>query len=221
MTEDVLSCLDEISKKIETGEEVPYYPAPENVLRFLNNDLNNVKYVIVGMEPYPSSFIRDGKEIPVATGRSFEVANVESWQQKFKQSSLRNILKTIYYNETGEYKPLAEIRKKIATGEFPIKEPPAWFDSLEAQGVMFLNATLTVKPAAVDSHTKIWAGFMDRLIRHIDGKGCTWLLWGNKASDRVLPLVKRENAITACHPRLAGFVKENCFAKTEGINWLG
>lgn len=221
MTEGVISCLDKISEKIETGEDIPYYPASENVLRFLQNDLDSVKYVIVGMEPYPSSFTESGKEIPVATGRSFEVANVKSWQQKFKQSSLRNILKTIYYNETGTDKPLTEIREEIAAGKFSIKEPPAWFDSLEKQGVMFLNATLTVKPGQVDSHTEIWSDFMDRLIRFIDGSGCTWMLWGNKAVNRVTPIARSGNFNVSCHPRLARFVSENCFRKTSGIDWTG
>lgn len=198
------------------------FPLEENVLRFLQNDLDNMKAVIVGMEPYPSSFEKDGNIFPIATGRSFEIANVTDWNQKFKQSSLRNILKTIYYNEYGEIISLETLRNKIKNNEFPIKQPKEWFDSLEQQGVLFLNATLTVEPYNVDSHTKIWYVFMNDLIVYMSNRNpnLKWLLWGNKAKERVVPHIN-SNAIITCHPRLAEFVNENCFAKIKDINWLG
>ena len=64
------------------------FPLEDNVLRFLQNDLDNMKAVIVGMEPYPSSFEKDGNIFPIATGRSFEIANVTDWNQKFKQCGI-------------------------------------------------------------------------------------------------------------------------------------
>ena len=90
---DIIESLKNIESKIG----VNYYPSTENVLRFLETNLLNIKCIIVGMEPYPTSFIKDGKEVPIATGRSFEVALLEgeTWDYKIKQSSLRNILKTI------------------------------------------------------------------------------------------------------------------------------
>lgn len=210
--------LKQIEKQI--GE---IFPKEENVLRFLQNDLNNIKIIIVGMEPYPSSFEKDGNIYPIATGRSFEIANVINWNQKFKQSSLRNILKTIYYNEYGEIISLEILRNKIKNNEFSIKQPKEWFDSLEKQGVLFLNATLTVEPYNVDSHTKIWSNFMNNLMIYISNKNknIKWLLWGNKAQERILSIINPENAICSCHPRLFEFVNENCFSKIKEINWLG
>ena len=94
-TNDIENELENIEKQI--GDN--YFPSKENILRFMQLDLNKVKYIIVGMEPYPSSYIENNQVIPEATGRSFEVSSVKSWNQKFKQSSLRNILKTIYFNK--------------------------------------------------------------------------------------------------------------------------
>ena len=218
MTESIIEELKEIESKI--GKNI--YPEEKNVLRFLNNDLNNVKCIIVGMDPYPSSFSKNGKEIPIATGRSFEVQNIENWQQKFKQSSLRNILKTIYYNKTGQKKSMEELRDMIEKKEFCIKQPKEWFDSLENQGVLFLNASLTVEPGKPDSHRKIWNKFMTKLIKYISqNKNIKWLLWGDKAKTRVLPIIDESTAIISQHPRLDGFVKENCFKEIKEINWYG
>lgn len=209
-------------KKIEEqlGE---IFPLEENVLRFLQNDLDNMKVVIVGMEPYPSSFEKDDNTYPVATGRSFEIANVVDWNQKFKQSSLRNILKTIYFNEYNEVIKLEDVRKKIDNNEFNIKQPREWFDSLEQQGVLFLNATLTVEPYNVDSHTKIWSNFMNDLVQYMvnKNKDLKWFLWGDKAKQRFYPYLKEENVYLTCHPRLAEFVDQNCFKYITNINWLG
>ena len=218
-TEDILKELEEIETKIGTN----YFPNKENVLRFTNTDLNNIKCIIVGMEPYPSSFVFNNKLIPEATGRSFEIKSLEdkTWNYKFKQSSLRNILKAIYYNETGCKKSLDEIRKEISNETFKISQPSEWFDNLENQGVLFLNATLTVIPGHVDTHTKIWEEFMSKLIPYIDKQNVKWLLWGNKAQDRVLPLINKNNAICSCHPRLANFVDENPFQYIKSINWKG
>ena len=215
MNEEHISMLNDIEKKIGSN----YFPEDKNVLRFLNFNLDNVKCVIVGMEPYPTSYFVDGKEIPVATGRSFEVSSINSWDEKFKQSSLRNILKTIYYNETNTLKSLDEIRTEIKNNEFKIAPPKNWFDNLENQGVLFLNATLTVKKETVDSHTKIWKDFIEELIKYIDKKNPKWLLWGNNAINRVSPLVN--NTITCVHPRIASFVNENCFKEVKEIKWTG
>lgn len=93
LTKDNIKLLDEIEEKIGNN----YYPATKNVLRFLEQDLNKIKCIIVGMDPYPSCYTdKNNNILPIATGRSFEVANLTSWQDKFKQSSLRNILKTLY-----------------------------------------------------------------------------------------------------------------------------
>jgi uracil-DNA glycosylase len=177
------------------------------------------------MEPYPTSFVRNEEEIPMATGRSFEVSILEGedWNYKIKQSSLRNILKTIYYNETNNIIPLEDIRKKINDKSFEILNPTDLFNNLESQGVLFLNATLTVEKENVDSHRKYWEYFMNELVKYIisKNKDVKWLLWGDKAKQRILPLIDETNAVISQHPRLAGFVNENCFGKIKNINWIG
>lgn len=215
---DIKSELKEIEKYL-TG--INYFPNENRVLRFAETDKTKIKVVIMGMEPYPSSYTEGGKILPVATGRSFEVANIHNWNEKFKQSSLRNILKTIYFNETGNVVSLESLRKKITEGEFKIAQPKEWFDNLEMQGVLFLNASLTVQQYKVKTHTKLWKYFVTELIKEISKESVQWMLWGRDAQERVLPLIDETNAVCCCHPRLARFVNENPFAKANEIDWTG
>lgn len=214
--------IKELEKIYENIDD--FFPREDKVLRFLESDFNNLKYIIVGMEPYPSSYNIGTTVVPEATGRSFEVSSMstKTWASKFKQSSLRNILKTIYYNEKGEIKKLDDIRNEIENGKFKISNPAKWFDEMEEQGVLFLNASLTVEPYNVGSHTKLWNDFMTNLIKHIDkNSNAKWILWGNDAKLRVYDLVDKNKCILSCHPRLPQFVDENCFQYTKDVNWMG
>ncbi len=217
MTDETKEVLRAIEDSI--GEE--YYPRKEKVLRFLNME-TPVKYVIVGMDPYPSFNERDG--IPQATGRSFEVSelNGQGWDYKIRQSSLRNMLKAVHYNETGEDCSMPELREAISSGAFKIARPTDWFDSLESQGVLFLNSTLTVRPGKAGSHQKLWEPFRKILVPYLDAMGVTWMLWGNNAQTEIPAYLGPEAKIlTAVHPRMQGFVKENTFQDAEDINWRG
>lgn len=209
---DVQKEIQKIEKFLETEK---YFPAESNVLRFLWQDPRKAKAVIVGMEPYPSSFTENGAVIPEATGRSFEVASIKEWTNKFKQASLRNILKAIYFTDTGKIISMEELRAKITDGSFPISKPTQWFDNLEEQGVIFLNATLTVRQHEVDTHTEVWEAFMDYLIRYIENvnQDVLWCLLGTKARDRFLARVRGKNTVVTCHPRLNAFVQTDLFAK--------
>ena len=198
-----------------------YFPEKQNVMRFLSMNVKEIKCVIIGMEPYPSYYQKGNKILPVATGRSFEIANVTSWDQKFKQSSLRNILKTVYFNETGEKKSLEEVRKEIKEGKFFISQPDEWFENLEKEGVLFLNATLTVEPGKPNTHTQVWEEVMNEIIDYIEREvKPKWLLFGNKAEERLLKAIGINGNIYKCHhPRLASFVDENIFKNIPDIKW--
>ena len=223
--------LDKIASAI--GDD--FYPSAENVLRFARVDINKIKVIILGMDPYPSSYRRgelaSPLERPVATGRSFEVANVDSWCQKFKQASLINILKSLYYLKFNKEENIENIRNEIKEKKFKILPPHEWFDKMEEEGVLFLNATLTVKKNKPNSHTFIWKNFMDDLIKYIcdfdKDKKIIWLLWGKNAYDRVCDATKDTNykpkIIYKVHPASRvknDFVVNNGFKEIKNINWV-
>ena len=202
--------------------KAPFFPRADHVLRFAYTNPANLRCIIVGMDPYPSHTLGpDGEIIPEATGRSFEVASVTDWGGKYRQASLRNILKAIYFMERGHAPTMEQLRAELTEGSFPILPPHDWWDSLERQGVLFLNASLTVIPDRPGSHTQYWDDFMTDLMAYLAAKAphAVWLLWGNVAQARVPAAVT--NKICSSHPRLPQFVTECPFAQVPTIRWLG
>jgi uracil-DNA glycosylase len=196
-----------------------YLPNKEDVLRFLNLDLNSIRCIVVGMDPYNNK--EDGK--PVATGRSFEVSNYDDWTKPTKNKSLVNILRSIYYMKTGIKENVSVIREYIKNGEFDILPPNELFDDLEEQGVLFLNASFTVLENNPGSHMSIWKPFTDELIKYINrtNPNVKWLLFGKDANDMVLKYVNQDNVISAPHPVKEQFVDANVFKKVSEIQWCG
>lgn len=198
-----------------------YFPEHDKIYRFTDIDPLKIKVIIVGMEPYASSFVENKIEFPEATGRSFEVRSLKSWEQKFKQSSLRNILKAIYKTYYHKSVSMDEIRGKIKTKEFPISEPKIWFDNLEKQGVLFLNASLTVKQHEPNTHTKLWEDFMNLLTDYLNNinPNIIWCLFGKQAQERFQNKVN--HSLCACHPRLTEFCNTDIFIQLKDkINFI-
>jgi uracil-DNA glycosylase len=96
----------------------------------------------------------------------------------------------------------------------------SWAD----QGVLLLNATLTVRANAAGSHQKKgWEEFTDAIIRVINDqkKGVVFLLWGNYAQKKAaLVDPSKHTLLTAPHPSpLAGGGFSGCahFSRTNEI----
>lgn len=103
------------------------------------------------------------------------------------------------------------------------------------QGVLLLNATLTVREGAAGSHQgKGWEQFTDTVIKTISDKrsGVIFLLWGNYAKAKEALIDKSKHTVlTAPHPSplaRGGFFGCKHFSKTneilksqgqEPINW--
>ena len=71
------------------------------------------------------------------------------------------------------------------------------------QGVLLLNAALTVRAGEPNSHAAIWAPFTDSVIKKISDqkKGIIFLLWGKFAQDKqVLIDAARHHILKAPHP---------------------
>ena len=217
-----------------------FFPNEENVLRFLTIPLPSLKCVILGMDPYPSYYTKNGIIAPIATGRSFEVSNIYSFKEKFKQTSLTNILKTFYYGKTKQIKDIQFIKTHIV--ELQIKDvnalditklkndylyilnPKDFFDYTEKQGVLWLNATLTVKKNTSGSHKTLWKDFMNEIIKYIvdNTNDLKWLIWGKDAYEKVIDKVSPKNIIYTNHPSSRvnnTFITDNCFDNIKDIKW--
>jgi uracil-DNA glycosylase len=92
------------------------------------------------------------------------------------------------------------------------------------QGVLLLNATLTVRAEQAGSHQKKgWEQFTDEIIRRLDEKPepLVFLLWGNYARSKK-QLISRHAVFEAAHPSPLsahnGFLGCRHFSKTNA--WL-
>jgi uracil-DNA glycosylase len=221
LSEKVTEELLAIEKHVLTSG---YLPDAGKVLRFLTFPLSSARIIILGQDPYPQP--------GVATGRAFEVGNLVSWSQPFKNISLKNILRALYKAYTGEVISYSQLKQKF-DNEFPVLSPGQLFGHWESQGVLLLNTSFTCEPYKPGSHYKLWSSFTSRLLEFIAGQapGATWFLWGNHALDatRELSLAKR---IESLHPMMCYsaplrtndflFGEINCFKQFSNvIDWTG
>lgn len=222
LTEEVKDELRAVEEKI--GKNIN--PDNENVLRFLKSDLNSIKVVILGQDPYPEK----GR----ATGRAFEVGDLHSWNDKFRQISLKNIVRLLHKNYSciSEYSKIlkfSEIQAEIKDGKFNILPPDRIFKSWEKQGVLLLNTYLTVEHGVTGSHISIWEPFSVKLLEYISEKNSniSWFLWGKQAEEKS-KFIKSGKFYVSRHPMMCSekyeddFLKNNCFKDTMNIiSWLG
>lgn len=220
LTEELVAELDDIEMKI--GNNIN--PAHENVLRFMRNNLYDIKVVILGQDPYPEK----GR----STGRAFEVGDLISWNQKFRQVSLKNIIRLIYknYNDINEYKDIkkfSEIQEEIKDNKFSILPPDKIFKSWEKQGVLLLNTYLSVEAGVTGSHISIWQNFSQKLLKFIseENRNISWFLWGRMAEDKK-QFIKYGKYYISRHPMMCSetyeddFLRSSCFKDTmDIINW--
>ncbi len=212
--------IKDLLSRVEHSIGNNYTPSKELILRVLQLNLDNVKVIWLGQDPY----FQEG----VATGRSFEASNITSWFDKYRQVSLKNIVRGIYKAYNNEFLNYKDILNEIAYGRFNLIPPKEWFDSLEEQGVMFLNTYFTCEIDKANSHRKIWEEFSMKLFKYISNynSNIIWFLWGSEAKS-ILEYINVKH-YSSNHPMMCSSKKEEdfqfnkCFVETkEIINWLG
>lgn len=183
------------------------YPKGADIFNAFNyTPFDEVKVVILGQDPYHG--------VGQAHGLSFSV-------QKgiVPPPSLKNI-----------YKELAD--------EFPDFKTPSHGEltAWAKQGVLLLNATLTVRAHTAGSHqNKGWEQFTDKVITELSEKrsGLVFILWGNYAKQKEALIDQNKHFILkSAHPSpfsaYNGFFGSKPFSKTneilkkagkEVINW--
>lgn len=160
---EVFESLTSFIRKEYAEKEI--FPKAENIFRALNlTPIENVKVVILGQDPYHGN--QNG--MPQAQGLSFSVP-----KEIKNPPSLINIFKELE-SELGK-KCDAEVR---FGGDLS-----CW----ARQGVLLLNAVLTVETGRAGSHAnKGWEGLTDEIIRIIssDKEHVVFMLWGSYASKK-------------------------------------
>ncbi len=193
--------------KLEQASGFITYPKNNQIFNAFNHTpFHKVKVVILGQDPYHG----DGQ----AHGLSFSVPKGIALPP-----SLKNICKEL-------------------VNEYPDFKMPIGGDLTPwaMQGVLLLNATLTVRAHEAGSHqNKGWEIFTDQIISILSAekKGIVFILWGNyaKQKEKLIDTTKH-TVLKAAHPSPLsannGFFGCNHFKKTneiltaeklEPINW--
>ena len=150
-------------------------PANEIFTAFAKTPFNQVKVVIVGQDPYPAP--NDAMGMSFSVHRGVKVPG-----------SLRNIYKCL------------QTDKKLAFTPPKHGDLTHWAE----QGVFLLNAVLTVRQGAPNTHAKKgWETFTDEVIRliNVNGSHVVFMLWGAFAQAKAAGVSKSKHLVLeACHP---------------------
>jgi uracil-DNA glycosylase len=193
--------------KAEKESGQTIYPRNADVFNaFRHTTFDNLKVVLLGQDPYHGAGQAHGLSFSVQKGITIP-------------PSLKNIYKELQTDIPGFTQP----------GHGNLTQ---WAD----QGVLLLNATLTVRAQQPGSHQgKGWENFTNHVISEISSrkKGVVFLLWGKFAQNKAQLIdATKHHILTAAHPSpfsaYNGFFGCRHFSKTnalllaqdaEPINW--
>ena len=171
------------------------YPKKEHLFRVFEMNVEDIKIVILGQDPYHSPEQAHGLSFSVPEGIKIP-------------PSLRNI-----YKELQEEFP--ERNYKFNSGNLE-----KWF---YREKIFLLNASLSVIKGKPGSHLKIWQEFTDNVIQFISkhNKSCIFLLLGNFAKAKERLIFDKERIIKGVHPSPLsahnGFFSSMIFRKVENL----
>lgn len=166
----------------EEMQNFSVFPYPDLVFNSFNKvNLEDIKVMIIGQDPYPQSSKFPSQEIPQAMGLSFSVPYGMD-----VPVSLQNIYKNM--------KKFKHIYKMPSHGNLEF-----W----ATQGCFMYNTYLTVRQGHPNSHERIWKSFSDKVIKYIskENKNVIFVLWGKDALNK-LPLIDTDEheVIISSHP---------------------
>lgn len=179
-------------------QKIPIYPPQEQIFNAFNLlPFEDVKVVIVGQDPYHGEGQAHGLSFSVPKGVALP-------------PSLRNICK--------------ELNADLG---IPYPPPHGCLVSWEKQGVLLLNATLTVEAGSpLSHHGNGWEYFTDGVIQKLSERSdpVIFVLWGKSAQDKCRFLRKRVDhdfILIAPHPSplsaRRGFFGCNHFSKINNL----
>jgi len=187
-----------IEKFIENEKDKIILPSKYKIFNCFNAcSFKKIKVVIIGQDPYHSKF-NEAQGFSFLVPKEFVEITVDSNSKapsKFiAPPSLKNINKEVM-SDTGKHCGNLE----------------GWVN----QGVLLMNASLTVEKNNAGSHMKYWGDLTNELIREIStrNEGIVFMLWGRfaQSKEEYINKTKNHSILRATHPSpLAG-----------GIGWFG
>ena len=188
------------------------FPKKEAVFRAFATDLNDVKVVILGQDPYHTP--------GVAMGLAFSVPATEKIPP-----SLINIYKEIDSDLGQIYQDLKTMNPNLQLNpeEYQHHNKTGDLSSWAEQGVLLLNNVLTVEAHLAGSHRgKGWETFTENVIKYLNATRphLVFILWGRDARNKK-PLIDQTKhlILESAHPSplsaFSGFFGSRPFSKTN------
>lgn len=186
--------LDEI---YEIGE---VYPPKESVFKVFEMDIQDIKILLLGQDPYHgpnqahglSFSVPDGQKIPPSLKNIYKELNLEFPERN-------------YCFQSGNLEQ--------------------WFTR---EKIFLLNSSLTVQRGNAGSDMVLWEEFTNEVIKFISEQNnkCVFLLLGNYAKSKQVFIKNKSKIVTEVHPSplARGFVGSNVFKRVENVlgyevNW--
>lgn len=165
----------ELSKFLhEEYEKKTIFPPKAQVFRAFSTDLNEVKVVILGQDPYHTPGVADGLAFSISA------------KNNYMPPSLINIYKEID----------SDLGKHANKGGSLI--------SWQQQGVLLLNNVLTVEAHKAGSHRgKGWEEFTEAVIKYLNAEkeNLVFILWGRDARNKKKLIdTKKHLVLESAHP---------------------
>jgi uracil-DNA glycosylase len=169
------------------------YPPQEQIFRIFEMDLNQIRVVLIGQDPYHS--------LNQANGLSFSVNDGIRIPP-----SLRNIYK--------------ELKLEFPTRNYIFNSGniEKWF---YREKIFLLNSSLSVEDGIPLSHINIWKEFTNDVINYIsiNNHKCVFLLLGTYAKTKNIFIHNKQRIISGPHPSplAKGFIGSNVFLQVEEL----
>jgi uracil-DNA glycosylase len=184
------------------GDSDVVYPPKKDILKVFEMDVNQIKLLLLGQDPYHNEGQAHGLSFSVPTGVKIP-------------PSLGNIFKELQH----------EFPEREYT--FDSGNLERWF---QEENIFLLNASLTVIKNKPTSHMKLWNNFTDDVIQYVSkcNPECVYLLLGNFAKSKKKFIRNSDRIIEGIHPSPLsanrGFFHSDIFKQVEEkigskINW--
>ncbi|KAJ3383822.1 hypothetical protein HDU92_003914 [Lobulomyces angularis] len=165
----------ELKKKVENARKISkVYPPVNEMYSFAKFELSQIKVIILGQDPYHGPNQANGLCFSVKKGIKLP-------------PSLRNIYK--------------ELQQDLGWKKIPDHGD---LTSWASQGVLLLNASLSVEEGKANSHVKFgWETFTDNLIKYVNKnfENLVFLLWGGNAIKKSALVNKKKHCVLeTSHP---------------------
>jgi len=174
--------------------EGPFFPDPKNIFKaFELVAPDEVKYVILGQDPYPRS--KKGEpDSPIATGIAFGVSPIDICECKIHSScAIYKVLAGIYGSSP---------KKADRMARYDCSDLVQW---ARRHKVLMLNVALTVPPGKPGAHLGLWTPFTKAILKQVrrNSDKPRFISWGAPAAEIATDL----NPLLVAHPssRKGGF----------------